>query len=273
MKKSFLNLGIHLFVIIWMLSSCNNSKNMESKRNEINRKSINDIPTVLWDRLSNSKIYFGHQSVGSNIISGIEDILKDNQTIRLKIRTYNTNLKEIEPGLYHEKIGLNKQPATKIAGFCKSLDSGVGEKMDMAFFKFCYVDFNSSTQVSDLFKEYKRACDNYTLKYPKLKIIHITVPLRVRTKGLKGMIDIMRGKDQNKKRCEYNKLLIKGYGTKNVFDLAFFESAYADGTREGEGNVYALIPEYTDDGGHLNMQGRKIIAEQLLIFLATYLTD
>ena len=80
MKKSFLNLGIHLFVIIWMLSSCNNSKNMESKRNEINRKSINDIPTVLWDRLSNSKIYFGHQSVGSNIISGIEDI-RDNSPL------------------------------------------------------------------------------------------------------------------------------------------------------------------------------------------------
>jgi len=27
-------------------------------------------------------------------------------------------------------------------------------------------------------------------------------------------------------------------------------------------------PDYTDDGGHLNERGRKIVAEQLLIFLS-----
>ena len=30
---------------------------------------------------------------------------------------------------------------------------------------------------------------------------------------------------------------------------------------------YSLISEYTRDGGHLNERGRKIVAEQLLIFL------
>lgn len=31
---------------------------------------------------------------------------------------------------------------------------------------------------------------------------------------------------------------------------------------------YALVPEYTHDGGHLNSIGRKLAARQLLLFLA-----
>ena len=38
-------------------------------------------------------------------------------------------------------------------------------------------------------------------------------------------------------------------------------------TKDGE-NYYSLVPDYTDDGGHLNEKGRKIVAEQLLILLA-----
>jgi lysophospholipase L1-like esterase len=29
-----------------------------------------------------------------------------------------------------------------------------------------------------------------------------------------------------------------------------------------------MVPEYTDDGGHLNEKGRKRVAEQMLIILA-----
>jgi len=32
--------------------------------------------------------------------------------------------------------------------------------------------------------------------------------------------------------------------------------------------VFIMLPQYTTDGGHLNEEGRKIVAEQLLIVLA-----
>ena len=32
--------------------------------------------------------------------------------------------------------------------------------------------------------------------------------------------------------------------------------------------VSVMVPEYTDDSGHLNDKGRKKVAEQLLIILA-----
>lgn len=273
MRKSQIVLEIYLLVLIWMLTSCNKPNNMESVQSHSERMKLNELSESVWDSLSNTTIYFGHQSVGSNIIAGIEDVLKDNPEIKLNIKSYDADLKQFQSGLYHERVGLNTKPSTKIEGFCNSLDSGVGEKMDMAFFKFCYVDFNSSTNVSEVFNEYKQAIEKYTAKFPELKILHITAPLRVKPKGLKGMINKLRGKDQNKKRCKYNELLLQEYGTENVFNLAYFESAYEDGTRERDGNVYALIPEYTDDGGHLNMKGRRVIAGQLLIFLATVNTD
>jgi hypothetical protein len=37
--------------------------------------------------------------------------------------------------------------------------------------------------------------------------------------------------------------------------------------RDGRG-IPALAPAWTDDGGHLNVEGRRMIAEQFLVFLA-----
>ena len=41
--------------------------------------------------------------------------------------------------------------------------------------------------------------------------------------------------------------------------------------RETGKEYYTLIPDYTDDGGHLNDLGKEIIAEKLLLFLVNLL--
>ena len=64
----------------------------------------------------------------------------------------------------------------------------------------------------------------------------------------------------------------KEYSDKTTFfNLARIESKCPDGTRKpffrnGEKH-YALLPEYTDEVGHLSENGRKIVAGQLLIKL------
>ena len=71
-------------------------------------------------------------------------------------------------------------------------------------------------------------------------------------------------------------MLRKQYdGKEPLFDLAKIESTLTDGMRlsykkDGK-SIFALIPDYTHDGGHLNEYGRKIVAEQLLIYLASFL--
>ena len=68
------------------------------------------------------------------------------------------------------------------------------------------------------------------------------------------------------------------YEKEEIFDLAKFESTFPyDDTRQQlsiKGRKFnTLIEDYTDDGGHLNVHGRMIIAEQLLIFLANLLAN
>ena len=36
---------------------------------------FSDVPQTKWDSLSGKKIYFGHQSVGSNILDGLRIVL------------------------------------------------------------------------------------------------------------------------------------------------------------------------------------------------------
>ena len=71
----------------------------------------------------------------------------------------------------------------------------------------------------------------------------------------------------------YNELLRNAYSkTEPFFDLAQIESINPDGFRcyavKGAEKVNFMVSEYTEDGGHLNADGRKKIAEQLLIVLA-----
>ncbi|MEF9476235.1 MAG: hypothetical protein L0958_06070, partial [Candidatus Mariimomonas ferrooxydans] len=65
--------------------------------------------------------------------------------------------------------------------------------------------------------------------------------------------------------CLEKKLII-------LFDLALIESTDSEGGmatfKKCGKSFYSLVPSYTNDGGHLNEDGRRIVAEQLLIFLA-----
>ena len=70
----------------------------------------------------------------------------------------------------------------------------------------------------------------------------------------------------------YNEMIIEKYsGIDPIFDIAAIESTYPDGRRSSftrKGKVYyTLIPDYTNDGGHLNDLGKSIVAEKLLLFL------
>jgi hypothetical protein len=67
---------ISLIFILSILSiSCKGGK-MSDKA--VPLTPIENINESIWRKLSQKKIYFGHQSVGNNIIKGLEDILNEN---------------------------------------------------------------------------------------------------------------------------------------------------------------------------------------------------
>ena len=249
---------------------------MEQKK--VTYNSLKDIPDAAWERLSQKKIYFGHQSVGFNIMDGIEDLKKEYPQIKLQaVETKKIN--DLKPGvLAHSRVGKNTEPETKMDEFENVLDQGVGRKADAAALKFCYVDMTGETDVDQLFNQYKVRVEKIRKQYSNLNIIHFTEPLTVTKKTWKTWLKQLMGKKDiwefsgNIKRNQYNELLVNEYKGKDpILDIAAIESTKPDGSRQSfevNGNTYySMVPEYTYDGGHLNETGRKKVAEQLLLLL------
>lgn len=246
--------------------------------------SIKNIPQPTLEKLSQKKIYFAHHSVGENILQGVDELLKENPNIKLNIVASNNAQKNIAaPALVHDSAGKNFYPYSKLESFKEKIENGYGQTANIAFFKFCFVDFNPKTDIDALFQSYKITLDTLKEEYPDTTFVVITVPLTCYAPGLSGLEK--RIKDLSKKIIgkiniydhssanRFNELLIKEYqGKLPIFDLARFESTRPDGSRIGyqkDGIQYfELAKEYTTDGGHLNEKGRRRIAEQFLLFLS-----
>lgn len=264
-----------LMALLPIIISCGGEK-MAVSSSEGNR--IKEISDVSWDVLSKKKIYFGHQSVGNNIIMGVMDVVSENSQVKLNIvETSDPDLFST-PLFAHSLVGKNQDPLSKNRAFTEAVENGIGGKADFAFFKYCYIDVPKDADVESLFSEYKETMTALKAKYPDTLFVHVTVPLTVVQTGPKVLVKRIIGRpiggyDENIRRNEFNLLLKKEYESKEpIFDLAEAESVYPDGRKEsfesGGKKYAALIPEYSYDGRHLDEKGRKIVAEKLLVFLA-----
>ena len=281
MNKLFFNLLALLLCGLFLVPTVGVGQ-LANKHN--NYKKLTDVPQRTWDKLATKKFFFGHHSVGSNILQGVEDILKEHPNIKLNIIHARKMGDRIRfPALVHGNVGHNMDPESKIASFKQKIEDGYGLDADIAFFKFCFIDFNPATDIDKLFRKYKDTMDDLIQEYPHVVFAVVTVPLTCYAPGIHGWIkrckDIIKqviGKlniYDHSSANRFNELLLKEYeGKLPVFDLAKFESTRPDGTRiykmtDGKKN-FELFQEYTDDGGHLNALGRKVIGEKFLLFLA-----
>jgi hypothetical protein len=256
---------------------------IESDMNSITDEGIN--------ALANKKIIFGHMSVGNNISAGIEDI-KDASHRFKKINIKQLGIDELidAPGIYSIKVGNNGFPEKKCDVFKKRLmEDRFGKRIDIAFFKFCFVDFKEKSDVKDIFNRYVETIASLKKEFPELITVHVTTPLKIHAWGAQGIIEnILKGKIENvrrglscikknltkgdienTKRNEFNKMLINKYKDKDpIYDLAKAESTLPNGERvtfKHKDRVYlSLAREYTSDGGHLNKLGRYYAAKELL---------
>jgi len=270
---AFLAVGIFTMVVTRIKTKTYSDK--------ITLPSIDDVPREYWAKLAEKTIFFGHQSVGYNIIDGITDILNERDYIKLNIIEAREPSAFDQPVFAHSQVGMNTKPFSKIEQFEEIMGSGVGSKVDIAFFKFCYVDIMRNSNPQKIFDGYSTALDALKDRYPNAKFLHVTVPIRSTPKGakkyMKQTIKLLIGKpgffEDNMMRQNYNDLLRNAYSKTGLFfDLAHVEAVNSSGfgcySQKGTEEVYVIAPEYTEDGGHLNSLGRKKVAEQLLIILA-----
>lgn len=259
-------------IILCEIIACGeNDMTQQSQR----KSQITDVSPVSWENIAAKRMFFGHQSVGRDILEGISILKKEHKDIKIRVEELKANI-QLEPALWHLRIGKNTKPSTKISEFEKIVQD-FGSQLDAAGLKFCYVDINQETDVRALFIEYQSSISRLESKFPHIKYIHFTVPLEATnwnlTSKVKSIIKMIIGKpDANYRRHEFNQLMRQAYANKEpVFDLARIESTFPDGKRlirTKDGIPYeTLVPVYTFDGGHLNELGRKIVAEHLLMFL------
>jgi hypothetical protein len=232
-----------------------------------------DVTPEQWAALARRKLFFGHQSVGGNIMAGIAAVLQAHPEILLRIVEASPDSLSA-PGLYHARIGQNGDPASKANAFTAIAESA---HPDVALLKYCYVDVVSDTDPDALFADYQRRMEDLRARQPGLVIVHMTMPLTTH-ENWKGILmsKLQRTTSQRELgviRNRYNRLLVRAYARNEpVFDLARLESTRPDGTRvffERNGQqVYALEPSYSDDGAHLVGPGQRYVAEAFLAFLA-----
>jgi hypothetical protein len=230
-----------------------------------------------WSNLAGRRIFFGHQSVGYNVIDGVVEMLREQRAPVLRV-SETAVADELQPGvLAHAAVGKNGDPSSKIRAFANHMDSGLAQRSDVALFKFCYIDVDANTNVEEVFDEYKRAMADLGKRHPKTRFVHATMPLRLVQTGPKAFVKRLMDKPaggyaENVLRNRYNDLLRREYGGREpLFDIAKLESQTGEApttfTFRGE-QFFALNPAYTPDNGHLNEQGRRIVAAGFLDALA-----
>jgi hypothetical protein len=270
--------GAIAIIAVIALGTWVNGGRSVAPQDRIKMPTLKDVSADRWQELAARPIYFGHQSVGADIIAGVRDVLAANPQIRLNIVHADNPAPVSGPALVESLVGENGDTKSKAAAFQRAVDNGIGNAGGIAMYKYCFVDFQPWTDPQKLFDEYRATVEAVRAKYPRLVIVHITAPLTTIEPlwkfATKTLLRRVTARDLNIKRNTFNDRLRKEYRGKDpIFDLAEIESTRPDGSRsffmENGVPVYALAPEYTSDGGHLNAIGRRAAAEQWLITLAT----
>lgn len=227
-----------------------------------------------WQGLSKLRVVFGHQSVGFDVLRGIEHLARRDQArINIQQRREGPAL----AGINHFRIGRNGEPLSKMQDFSRALDAGAVDGADVAIMKLCYSDFESTTDAGQVAKDYIAHLESLARNYPATRFVAATTPLYVFQGGAKawarGLIEKLQGRDSAPaKRAEFNARLRERYAAVGqLYDIARVESGSSGeccGGRSAEPPFESLRPELTYDGGHLNQDGQILLANALLAVLS-----
>jgi hypothetical protein len=215
--------------------------------------------------LSGKAIFFGHASVGENIIDGIMALEDGNQGPEPAVTNQSgasasAVASAMHPGvLFGNGWGIpNGDLVPKIAIFESTLRGGVGAVADIAMMKPCFSDFPGRSTPQEAFDAYVAALTRLKALYPQVTFVHFTSP-----------ISSVNPDNVNAHREAYSDLMRARFrGVEPFFDIAVVESTDPSGNAVRLDGSRAMYPGYTSDGGHLNSTGQEVVARALVEYLA-----
>jgi hypothetical protein len=227
--------------------------------------------------LTQERIFIGHQSVGSNILDGLREIINEYHSDSLHIQQLGKNNDARLPFLLESLIGENCRPKFKCSEYTRIVDELAPKGLTIAMMKFCFLDITHETDPNWVFDKYAVTVKSLQQKYPATIFVHVTVPLTTDPDIVLKVYRFIRGQSidhdaDNLAREQFNERVRKEFAKNLIFDLAAIESTHGDGTREirkkTTGAFYSLAKEYASDEGHLNDYGKKLAARELIRTLA-----
>jgi hypothetical protein len=228
-------------------------------------------------KVSRTTVFFGHQSVGVNILDGVGSVYAAHGMPTPVIEEGATDPGRDGGFIDHAFIGENRNPLLKIQDFAAKLRSGLGQHVDVAMMKLCYVDVTSDVDVEALFAKYYEIIAALERGFPKVAFVHVTVPLTTEQGELSKLKARLTGSSrygpaENASRERLNALIRREYAGNRLFDLAAVESTAPDGSRadgmyDGQ-QYYRLYDGYAFDYGHLNREGGRLAATAWLKAIA-----
>ena len=115
------------------------------------------------DIVSATRVFFGHQSVGQDVLDGIRGLY--------------AAAGRPPPAIEDARLGANGQPLLKIEDFDTRMRAGAAGRVDVAMMKLCYVDVTAATDVTTLFETYRTTLAALERDFPDTAFLHVTVPL------------------------------------------------------------------------------------------------
>ena len=129
-----------------------------------------------FDDVIERRVFFGHQSVGGNILDGVRDLLRESGR---DWPIAELGAQHPDGGaLIHARVGRNEQPLTKCDDFRRILDDGRAGHVDVAVLKFCYIDVHAQTDTAALCDRYRATLEDMARRHPDTVFVPVTVPLR-----------------------------------------------------------------------------------------------
>jgi hypothetical protein len=229
-----------------------------------------------WSVIARRTVYFGHQSVGSGIVAGLEGVTQEH-ALPLRVVQTGEPATVSGPAFVHFLAGQNRDYASKNAAMLRLIESPTRALRPVVVLKYCYMDINSPADPAMMFEAYRDTVDTMQFGHPDVTVVHATIPLTTVEgafkSGARQFVGFPTRREAAVARQRYNDLVRAEFkATEPIFDLAKVEATQPDGMLTGftAGGcmIETLAPHNTYDGGHLNARCQRAAAAALLDVLS-----
>ncbi len=223
------------------------------------------------------KVFFGHQSVGANVINGVTLTFSALGLSAPSVVETREHVAVDGGFVAHAHVGVNGDPNGKFADFVAVMGGPLGDQVDVAMVKLCYADIVAGTDVNAVFYAYSAMMDDLARSHPSVELLYTTVPLST-DRGWKATIKSWIGQNDqmgpadNEARQRYNELIRARFGASGrLFDIAAIEATVSSSPTERtlDGKKYFVLNSaLAADPGHLNDLGSRLVAADFIRLVA-----